>query len=33
MIELGDLGNIIRARKPKRIPGVLTREEVREIFN
>ncbi|MBD3424636.1 MAG: integron integrase [Candidatus Latescibacteria bacterium] len=31
-IELGDLGNIIRARKPKRIPVVLTREEVRSIF-
>lgn len=33
MIEIGDLGNIIRARKPKRIPVVLTREEIRKIFN
>ncbi|MFO7914333.1 MAG: phage integrase N-terminal SAM-like domain-containing protein, partial [Candidatus Krumholzibacteriales bacterium] len=33
MIELGDLGNIIRARKPKRIPIVLTREEIKRIFN
>ena len=32
-IELGDLGKIIRARKPKRIPVVLSREEIKRIFN
>jgi hypothetical protein len=27
--EVGDLGEIIRARKPKRLPVVMTREEPR----
>ena len=27
--EIGDLGEIIRARKPKRLPVVMTREEVK----
>jgi integron integrase len=30
--ELGDLGDIIRARKPKHLPIVLTREEVRAVL-
>ena len=30
--ELGDLGEIIRARRPKRLPVVLTREEVRAVL-
>jgi integron integrase len=30
--EIGDLGDIIRARKPKRLPVVMTREEVRAIL-
>jgi len=30
---LGDLGKIIRARKPKRIPVVLSREKIGSIFN
>jgi integron integrase len=29
--ELGDLGEVLRARKPKRLPVVLTREEVKAI--
>jgi integron integrase len=31
--KLGQLGTVIRARKSKRLPVVLTREEVRAIFN
>ena len=27
--EIGDLGELIRARKPKRLPVVMTREEVK----
>jgi len=27
--EIGELGEVIRARKPKRLPAVLTREEVK----
>jgi site-specific recombinase XerD len=30
--EIGDLGDIIRARKPKRLPVVMTREEVRAVL-
>ncbi len=30
--EVGELGEIIRARKPKRLPVVLTREEVRAVL-
>ncbi len=30
--DLGDLGKVIRARKPKRLPVVLTREEVKAII-
>lgn len=30
--ELGDLGDVIRARKPKRLPVVMTREEVRVVL-
>ncbi len=30
--NIGDLGDVIRANKPKRLPVVLTREEVREIL-
>jgi integron integrase len=30
--EIGDLGNVIRARKPKRLPVVMTREEVRAVL-
>ena len=30
---LGDLGEVIRARRPKRVPVVLTREEVRAVLN
>lgn len=30
--EVGDLGNIIRARKPKHLPVVLTREEVKAVL-
>jgi site-specific recombinase XerD len=29
--EVGDLGEVIRARKPKRLPVVLTREEVKAV--
>ncbi len=31
--ELGDLGNVIRARKPTRLPVVLTREEVKAVLS
>ncbi len=31
--EIGDLGNIIRARKPRRLPVVMTREEVKAILS
>ena len=30
---LGELGTVIRARKSKRLPVVLTREEVRSVLN
>ncbi|MFO7767836.1 MAG: integron integrase [bacterium] len=30
--DLGELGDVIRASKPKRLPIVLTRDEVREVF-
>src|SRR6266566_3998529 len=30
--ELGQLGNVIRARRPARLPVVMTREEVRAVF-
>ena len=30
--ELGDLGDVVRARAPKRLPVVLTREEVRAVL-
>lgn len=30
--EVGDLGDVIRARKPKRLPVVMTREEVRAVL-
>jgi len=30
--EIGDLGEVIRARKPKRLPVVMTREEVKEVL-
>ena len=30
--EVGDLGGIVRARKPKRLPVVLTRDEVRAVL-
>lgn len=30
--EIGDLGDVIRARKPKRLPVVMTREEVRAVL-
>jgi integron integrase len=30
--ELGDLGDVIRARKPKRLPVVMTREEVKAVL-
>jgi integron integrase len=30
--EVGELGNIIRARKPKRLPVVMTREEVKAVL-
>jgi len=29
--EVGDLGEVIRARKPKRLPVVMTREEVKAV--
>jgi len=31
--EVGDLGQVIRARRPKRLPVVLTREEVRGVLD
>jgi integron integrase len=31
--ELGDLGDVIRARKPKRLPVVLTRDEVKAVLS
>lgn len=30
--EIGDLGDVIRARKPKRLPVVMTREEVKAVL-
>jgi integron integrase len=30
--EIGDLGQVIRARKPKRLPVVMTRQEVKEVL-
>jgi integrase len=30
---LGELGDVVRARRPKRLPVVLTREEVRALLN
>lgn len=30
--EVGDLGNVVRARKPVRLPVVMTREEVRAVL-
>ena len=30
--EVGNLGNVIRARKPKRLPVVMTREEVKAVL-
>ena len=30
--EIGDLGNVIRARKPARLPVVMTREEVKAVL-
>jgi integron integrase len=31
--EIGDLGEVIRARKPKRMPVVMTREEVKAVLD
>jgi integron integrase len=31
--EIGDLGEVIRAKKPKRLPVVMTREEVRGVLS
>jgi site-specific recombinase XerD len=31
--EIGDLGEVIRARKPIRVPIVMTREEVKAVLN
>lgn len=31
--EIGNLGEVIRARKPKRLPIVMTRDEVREVLS
>ena len=31
--DLGDLGDIIRARKPKRLPVVMTRDEVKAVLS
>jgi integrase len=31
--QLGDLGNVIRARKSSRLPVVLTREEVKAVLS
>lgn len=30
--EVGDLGDVIRARRPKHVPGVMTREEVKSVL-
>jgi len=30
--EVGDLGGVIRARKPQRLPVVMTREEVKAVL-
>jgi site-specific recombinase XerD len=30
--EIGDLGEVIRARKPKHLPAVMTREEVKAVL-
>lgn len=30
--EIGDIGEVIRARKPERLPVVLTREEIKSVF-
>jgi len=30
--EIGDLGDVIRARKPKHLPVVMTREEVKAVL-
>jgi len=30
--DVGDLGEVIRARKPKRLPVVMTREEVKAVL-
>ncbi len=30
--EIGDLGEVIRARKPRRLPAVMTREEVKAVL-
>ncbi len=30
--DVGDLGNVIRARKPKRVPVVMTRDEVKTVL-
>jgi integron integrase len=31
--EVGELGDVVRARRPKRLPVVLTREEVKAVLN
>ena len=31
--EIGDLGDVIRARKPKRLPIVMTREEIKAVMS
>ena len=31
--EVGDLGQLVRARKPKRLPVVMTREEAKSVLN
>ena len=31
--EIGDLSEVIRARKPKRLPVVMTREEVKAVIS
>ncbi len=31
-VDLGDLGDVVRARKPKRLPVVMTRTEVRSVL-
>ncbi len=32
-LKIGDLGEVIRARKPKRLPVVITREEVKLVLS